>query len=94
MIAQGKFKFKGIQKRDGGSFVNDKGQTINYKESYSLKLDENIESNSYERVFKVPIDSPLINQLQQLKIYEDVTINFDVLMFGTNTKLVPIALVK
>ena len=94
MKASGKFKFKGIQKRDGGSFKTNNGKIIDYKESYTLKLDENIENNSYERTFKVSIDSPIVDQLKQLKLYEDITVTFDVLIFGPNIKLVPIALAK
>ena len=52
MKCVGKFKFKGLVKREGGSFTNDRGQEITYKESYLLKVDESTENGIYERGFE------------------------------------------
>ena len=88
----GKFKFKGLTRKDGGSFTNDRGQEITYKPSYSLKLDEMTEEGIYERVFKIADDSALVSSLQQLKPYQDITLEFDVILYANSIKLVPFAL--
>lgn len=92
MKCVGKFKFKGLTKKDGGSFTNDKGQEIIYKPSYSLKLDEMTEEGIYERLFKIADDSALVSSLQQLKPYQDITLEFDVILYANSIKLVPVAL--
>ena len=88
----GKFKFKGLVKKDGGSFTNDRGQDITYKPSYLLKLDEETENGIYERGFKVADDSSLVPSLLQLKPYQDITLEFDVILYNSSIKLVPIAI--
>lgn len=88
----GKFKFKGLTRKDGGSFTNDRGQEITYKPSYSLKLDEMTEEGIYERIFKIADDSALVSSLQQLKPYQDITLEFDVILYANSIKLVPVAL--
>lgn len=88
----GKFKFKGLTRKDGGSFTNDRGQEITYKPSYSLKLDEMTEEGIYERLFKIADDSALVSSLQQLKPYQDITLEFDVILYANSIKLVPVAL--
>lgn len=92
MKCVGKFKFKGLTKKDGGSFTNDKGQEITYKPSYSLKLDEMTEEGIYERIFKIADDSALVPSLQQLKPYQDITLEFDVFLYANSVKLVPCSL--
>ena len=94
MKCRGNFKFKGLQKREGGTFTNDKGQQIPYKESYSLKVDEMTEEGIYERVFKLATDSPLIEQLLTVKPYTDITFEFDINFYGTGIKIVPVGIVK
>ena len=92
MKCVGKFKFKGLTKKDGGSFTNDRGQVINYKESYSLKVDENTEKGIYERVFKVASDSSLLDQLFKIQPYQDITIEFDINIYGNRIVVVPVAI--
>ena len=92
MKCVGKFKFKGLVKREGGSFTNDKGQEINYNASYLLKVDESTENGIYERGFKVADDSSLVPSLLQLKPYQDITLEFDVILYNSSIKLVPIAI--
>lgn len=92
MKCVGKFKFKGLTKRDGGSFTNDKGQEITYKSSYLLKLDEMTDDGIYERGFKIASDSELVAPLQKLQPYQDVTLEFDVILYTNSIKLVPIAI--
>ena len=69
MKCKGNFKFKGLQKRDGGVFKNNKGEEIQYKESYVIKADEETENGIYERSFKIAVDSPLVKDLKDLELY-------------------------
>ena len=94
MKCQGKFKFKGISKRNGGSFTNSQGEIVNYSESYILKVDEFTEKGIFERVFKLSIDSPLVSQLSLLKPYDDIILDFDVILFGSSVRVIPVALKK
>lgn len=94
MKCRGNFKFKSVTRKDGGEFKNDKGEIIKYKESYSLKVDEQAEGNIYERTFKVAVDSPLVSQLNTLKPYDNIVLEFDVNIYGSRTTIVPVALVK
>lgn len=89
----GKFKFKQIQKRDGGTFVNSSGETIDYKDSYQLKVDESTEKGFFERNFKISTENTnLITQLMKLQPYTDITIEFDVNIYGSRVSLVPISI--
>lgn len=93
MKCLGKFKFRGIERKDGGSFTDNNGRVVNFKESYAIKLDEILpEGSVIERLFKIPVDSPLVPQLSKLEVYQDVTLEFDVLIYRNSTKLVPIAI--
>ena len=92
MKCVGKFKFKGLVKKDGGSFTNDRGQVITYKESYLLKVDENTDRGIYERGFKISADSELVMPLSKLQPYQDVTLEFDVNFYRNSVSIVPIAI--
>lgn len=94
MKCRGNFKIKGLIKKNGGEFTTSQGKIIKYDESYSLKVDEVTENGIYERTFKISVNSPLINQLKDLKPYNDITLEFDVNIYGSNIKIVPVTLVK
>ena len=93
MKCQGKFKFRGLVKKDGGKFTNNQGQEISYNESYALKLDEETENGVYERSFKVAIDNPIVPALAQKKLYEDIVIECDVTIYNTRVSLVPVSVI-
>lgn len=90
MKCQGKFVFRGLEKKDGGEFVNDKGQSIKYGESYVLLLDEFTKDGNKERKFKIPTNSPIIEKLQGLKLYTVIPLEFEVTIYATRTVLVPV----
>ena len=90
---QGKFKFKGIEKREGGSFVNDKGRKIDYDESYSLKVDEETENGIYERVFRIKKDSEIVDDLLLVKPYTNIILEFEIRFYGRNINVVPVSLI-
>lgn len=94
MKSQGNFKYKGLKRRDAGEFVNDKGEKIQYKESYQLKVDELTDSGVVERNFKIAIDSALVPQLANKPLYSDITLEFDVILYNTSARVVPVALVN
>lgn len=90
MKCKGEFIFRGIERRDGGNFVNDKGETISYKPSYKVKVDEQTEKGVFERVLKVAEENTqLINNFQLLDNYQRIIITFDVAFYGTKISLVP-----
>lgn len=94
MKCQGKFKFKGIEKREGGSFTNAQGRQINYDESYSLKVDEETEKGIFERNFKVKKDSDLVDDLLLVKPYTNIILEFDITFYGRNISVIPVALIN
>ena len=92
MRVKGEFVFKSLNERDGGEFVNDKGQKIKYDSKYLLKVDERTEDGIFDRVFSVNKENTeLINQIRQCPSYSDVEIEFDVKMYNSQVKLVPIS---
>lgn len=87
--------FKSIEKKEGGEFTNEKGQEIKYDGSYILKADEKTSNGIYERRFKIPLNNvSLIESLKSKKAYDSVTIEFDIQMYGNNTRIVPIGILK
>lgn len=96
MVCRGKFKFKEIRKKDGGSFTNANGQAVNYPSSYQLKLDEKTEKGIEERTFKIadnPENMDLINKLSQYEEYADIVLDFQVQMYTNSTRIIPTAIV-
>ena len=94
MKCRGKFKFKEIMKKDGGSFTNAQGQQINYDESYLLKLDEKTEKGIQERSFKLPKSSPLIPELEKYEEYSDIILDFEVVFYSNTVRVIPIEIPK
>lgn len=78
MKSQGKFKYKCLEKKDAGTFVNDKGQKIDYPAKYILKVDEIGQDGIEARGFKVAIDSTIVPKLVNIEPYSDVIIDFDI----------------
>ena len=95
MKCQGKFKYKGIEKKDAGSFVNSQGQKIDYPSKYAIKVDEVTPNGAFERIFKVEIESPIIPQLSQKNMYDDINLEFDIQIASNGSaKIVPINVLK
>ena len=89
MKCQGRFVFKSLTHRDGGTFKNDKGEEINYNASYVLKVDEiNEKGVINERKFKIDEkNSLLVNALKEFKAYQKILIVFEVTLYQTRTSL-------
>lgn len=96
MKTSGEFKFKSIEEREGGEFVNERGQKIKYDGKYVIKLDEQSEDGKInDRRFSIDKkDTDLINQFKSLPTYSDVKIEFDVRIFNSQVRLVPVKLLE
>ena len=94
MQCEGTFKYKGLTHVDAGSFKNDKGDTIQYKECFKLKVDEMTPQGIYERTFKIASDSVLIPELMKFNVYQDIHLIFDVLIYASSCRVVPVGIVK
>ena len=92
MKCNGKFKFKELTKKEAGEFKNSNGEIIKYDERYALKVDEITENGIYERIFKIAVNNQIIEQLQGLKPYQDIVIEFEVQFYNTSIRVIPVAL--
>ena len=93
MKCLGDFVFKGIEERQGGEFQNSQGQMIKYESSYVIKVDEITDNGIYERKLKVPkTNVSLINKLKQKKPYDDITLLCDIVLYGSQARVIPIDL--
>lgn len=90
MIRSGNFVFKEIEKRDGGEFVNQQGQKITFDPTYQVKVDENVEGKIQERLFKFKqTNKALAQKFEELKTYDNISIDFNVELYKNSVKLVP-----
>ena len=91
MLCKGTLIFKSINKREGGTFKNDKGQDINYDSSYIIKVDEVKGKDVNERKFKFPqTNKVLYDKFVDIEPYTKVDITFDVIISTNTCKLVPV----
>ena len=91
MFCKGILIFKSIDKREGGTFKNDKGQDINYDSSYIIKVDEVKGKDVNERKFKFPqTNKVLFESFSEIEPYTKVDITFDVVININACKLVPV----
>lgn len=85
--------YKGVSKREGGEFTNEKGQVIKYEPSYVLKFDEEVNGEILERRLKFPVtNKTLFNKLSSIEAYSKVLLVCDVQLFTGNAKVTPIDL--
>ena len=83
--------YKGVAKRDGGEFLNDRGEKIVYDPSYVVKVDEEVNGEIHERRLKFPISNKnLYNKLNELDSYSKICLVCDVQLFSGNAKVLPI----
>ena len=94
MKCEGEFVFKGIETKAGGEFTNERGQVIKYSPTNQIKLDEIIGTKTEERTFKFPVENKeLCEKFKSLKIYENIVIVFNIELYKTSVKLIPIDLI-
>lgn len=95
MKCQGKFKYKGIEKKDAGEFVDKNGVLIKYDAKYVIKVDEICNNVVCDTFFKVPIESPIIPILSAKEIYSDLVLELEIQFFKNGTfKITPINVIK
>lgn len=94
MQCEGMFKFRGLTHVDAGSFTKPDGEVVAYKESYKLKVDELTQYGLQERVFKLAPDSNLLPVLRQLNFYDDVHLLFDVIVYASGCRVIPVGIMK
>ena len=83
--------FKGVTRRDGGEFTNDKGEVISYDPSFVVKFDEDSNGEIMERRLKLPITNKnLEKKLKETEPYSKITLVCDVQLYSANAKVLPI----
>ena len=85
--------YKGIKEIKGGTFQNDKGQTINYKDSYRIRFDQIIAGLPKETEIKITKELAL-NLARNLQIYDKIVITFNVIIYNPNTIRINVTNVK
>lgn len=93
MQCKGNFNFRSLDKRSGGSFTNEKGNVIQYDDCYVLSVDEATSSGLQVRTFKISTSNEqILNKLKTKKTYDNINILFNVSIYRSNVKLIPIDL--
>ena len=94
MQSKGKFVFKSLEKKDGGKFINEKGQEVVYDSSYQLRIDENKNGVISERKLKVSQKNDiLIQKLMKLQPYDKIELLCDIDFYGSVAKVIPVDLI-
>lgn len=94
MQAKGKFIFKSLERKDGGEFVNEKGQNVKFDASYQLKVDENNDGVINERKLKVSQkNDALIQKLMKKNPYDSIELICEIQMYGSMAKVIPVDLI-
>lgn len=94
MQARGKFIFKGLERKDGGKFTNERGQQVDYAESYQLKVDENVDGVIDERKLKVAITNDvLVQKLMKKKAYDEIELLCEIRFYGSFARVIPVDLI-
>ena len=94
MQAKGKFIFKCLERKEGGKFLNDKGQEINYGSSYQLRVDENNDGVISERKLKIPeTNNVLVQKLMKKNPYDSIELLCDIQLYNSMAKVIPVDLI-
>lgn len=94
MQSKGKFVFKSLEKKDGGKFINEKGQEVVYDSSYQLRIDENKNGVISERKLKISQKNDiLIQKLMKLQPYDKIELLCDIDFYGSVAKVIPVDLI-
>lgn len=91
MYCKGIVMYKGIEKRDGGTFKNAQGQDVDYNSAYVVKFDEVVDNKINERKLKFPTSNKvLFDKFQNFEPYTQIQIVCDVVLMQNACRLVPI----
>lgn len=95
MKCRGKFVFKSVSRRVGGTFTNSEGKDISYEDAYVIRADEETDTGIQERKFKFPCtNKKLYEDLHLLAPYTRIELEFDVSLYNNQARLLPISLVE
>lgn len=90
MYCKGVVMFKGVEKREGGTFTNN-GEKINYDASYVIKFDEIKEGKINERKLKFPINNKMLyEKFSKFNPYTNVLLTSEVVFGQSACRLVPV----
>ena len=88
MKCQNNVVFKSVEERVGGTFTNEKGQTINYDKSYLVRFDEEVDGSIQERKVKFKgSNASLFSKFKTLKAYDKINLIFEVTLQNSGCKL-------
>lgn len=88
MKCEGNVVFKSIQKREGGSFKNTKGELVDYEPAYIVKFDENIDGIISERKAKFPdTNVALYSKFRTLEPYAKINLIGNVVFQNSGCKI-------
>lgn len=91
MYCEGIVMYKGIEKREGGTFKNAQGQEVDYNSAYVVKFDEIIDNKINERKLKFPTSNKaLYDKFQKFEPYTQIKLVCDVVLMQNACRLVPI----
>lgn len=91
MYSRGEVIFKSIQKRDKGTFTNEKGQNVEYDSSYVINIDEKSRNGINQRKLKFPTSNKVLyDKFEKLQEYTKIILVCDVEFTQSGCRLVPI----
>lgn len=93
MQCKGNFNFRSLEKRESGAFTNENGEIIQYDACYVLSVDEMTAHGLQVRNFRISTaNEQILNKLKTKKVYDNINILFEVSLYRSNVKLIPIDL--
>lgn len=93
MVSELECVYKGIKEIKGGSFLNEKGETINYNDTYRIRFDQILSGLPKETEIKITKELAL-NLARNLQIYDKIVIKFNIIIYNSKTIRVNIDSVK
>lgn len=84
MVSELQCIYKGIREVKAGSFQNEKGDTINYKESYRIRFDQTISGLPKETELKITKELAL-NLAKNFQLYDKIVINFNIIVYNSSS---------
>lgn len=85
--------YKGIKEIKAGSFVNEKGHSIEFPTYYKIRFDQIINGLPKETEFKLNKELAL-NTAKNLSIYDNIVINFNVVIYTNKNIFLQITDIK
>lgn len=84
MVSELECVYKGIKEIKAGTFKNENGDIINYPDIYRIRFDQIISGLPKETELKITKELAL-NLAKNLQIYDKIVINFNIIIYNSNT---------